>query len=110
MAQGFPWPEAVLIESTRSDTIAGYAPRIVEEYTAPHRVEWFEGRHLRAFDVDTVEKATPEAFSFRDTKGDRFTLRPLTLELYDRHVRKQTAGQPKFSTMAELVAAMRNEW
>lgn len=110
MAKGFNWPEAVLIESTRGDTLAGYAPRVVEEQTAPNRVEWVEGRHLRAFDIQTVERAEPDAFTFKDIGGDRFTLRPMTLELYEKHVRQKTAGKPKFATMAELLGAMRDEW
>lgn len=106
----FPWPEAVAIFSSRSDVVAGLRPRFQEQWVGPHTVEWTEGGHIRMFQLGQVLEEDGEHYKFRDTRGDTFELRPLTLDLYEKHVRKRTVGQPHFETLAELLAAMRREW
>lgn len=106
----FGWPETVVILSSRDDVVAGINPMFVEGLTTPHVVTWWEGGHARAFEIESVERSTPEEYAFTDREGDTFRLLPMTLELYEKHVRPKTMGKVKFSTEAELTEAMRREW
>jgi len=106
----FCWPEAVAIESTRTDVVAGYAPRFVPEWSELGSVVWFEGGHERQFLVKELLVDQPDELKFRDGAGHVHTLRPMTLKLYDRQVRPRTVGRPTFANMSELLSAMRSEW
>lgn len=106
----FPWPEAVVTMSGRDDTVAGLDPAFEKVWDGPDQVSWFESNHRRIFEVARVISESAELFHFETLDGNRFQLRPMTLELYERHVRKHTVGQPEFRTLGALVAAMRREW
>lgn len=104
------WPEAVVILSKDPFTVAGYMPRIeVGEGNEPHTVHWREAQHDRAFPVLEVHEQGAEVFDF-DAGGIRYRLLPMTVELYEKHVRKRTVGQPGFATLQELLGVMRREW
>lgn len=103
------WPEAVVILSKDPFTVAGYGPRITPHHDEPHVVSWREGMHERAFPVLEVFEQGPEVFDF-SSGGFRLRLLPLTLQRYETYVRPRTVGRPKFSSMAELLSAMRREW
>jgi hypothetical protein len=107
---GFGWPQAVVILSDREDVVAGKDPEFVPRWDAPNSVVWFEGGHERSFDVDAVAEETPESFVFRTKAGERFELRPMTLELYRKHVRARTIGKRDYATLGELLAAFDREW
>ena len=49
-------------------------------------------------------------YKFRDVRGDTFELRPMTLELYENHVRKHTVGKNSYESLPALIEAMRREW
>lgn len=106
----FCWPEAVAIESTRTDVVAGYAPRFVPEWTEFGSVAWFEGGHERQFLIEELLVDQPDELKFRDGAGEIHILRPMTLELYDRTVKPRTMGKPTFGSITELLIAMRSEW
>lgn len=106
----FPWPEAVVIQSSRSDVVAGLRPRFQEQWVGPHTVEWTEGGHIRIFQLAEVLGESEDHYKFRDIRGDTFELRHLTLAEYEKHVRPKTVGKPRFDTEAEMLAAMRREW
>lgn len=106
----FCWPEAVAIESTRPDVVAGYSPQFIPEWTEVGSVAWHEGGHERRFQVVELLEDAPNLLRFRDGDGETHTLRTMTLELYDRNVKPRTMGRPTFGSMAELLAAMRLEW
>lgn len=107
---GFLWPAAVLIESSRSDVVAGLEPEFLPQWSGPHLVAWHEGGHVRQFEVKDVQSDEADRFRFTDSRGDWFTLSPMTLERYEKHVRPKTVGKPHFETMSELLEAMRREW
>jgi hypothetical protein len=104
------WPEAVAIESTRDDTVAGLDPGFEKQWEGPDHVFWFEGNHRRIFELSRVLEQSADLFRFEDIRGDVFELRPLTLELYRKQVRQHTVGRPDFDTLGQLLAAMRREW
>ncbi len=104
------WPEACAIVSTRKDVVAGYRPSFVGVHDGPNEVHWFEGRHERIFKVKSVQRVTRDLYRFRDTDGATHTLFTMTLERFERFVRRRTMGRPKFSSMKALLEAMRLEW
>ncbi len=104
----FQWPRAVVIDGP--DAIAGYAPELELNYEVPHVVSWQEGGHRRAFEVGKVLQDDAHAYRFEDTRGRQYTLRPMTLELYESHVRRHTLGRPAFGSMGALLEAMEREW
>lgn len=107
----FNWPKAVVILSSRKDVVAGFLPRRSDPTERDDDfVFWTEGQHERAFNVSAVEVDTPERFRFRNRDGDWFELLPMTLELYETHVKHRTLGKPTFETLEELFRAMANEW
>lgn len=106
----FQWPEAVAIESTRDDVVAGYAPRYENDWETPGFVTWQEAGHERRFDIQEVLEDTASVFRFKDAEGETHTLRAMTLELYEAQVKDRTVGKPTFKTMPELLEAMRQEW
>lgn len=97
---------------SREDTtvLAGMDPRFVEEWQGPHLVTWNEGGHCRAFQVAETLEEDAEHYRFRDTRGRTYELRPLTLDLYEKHVRRHTMGQKKYDRLEDLLAAMRLDW
>ena len=104
------WPEAVAIFGTDPETVAGYKPRISPgEGPEPHTVFWFEAKHERGFPVGEVHEQSAHVFDFSSGK-ERYRLLPMTLGLYNEHVRKRTVGRPVFGSLQELLAAMRDEW
>jgi hypothetical protein len=105
----FTWPEAVVILSSRDDVVAGMDPQFVPQWGGPHWVIWQES-HERVFLVDQVLEEDAEHYKFRDVRGDTFELRPMTLELYEKHVRLRTVGKKRYETVSALVAAMRHDW
>lgn len=106
----FTWPEAVAIESTRNDVVAGYGPEFLPDWDEVGAVAWFEGGHQRYFVVRKILEDTRDSFSFRDTEGAEHTLRTMTLELYEKAVRPRTMGKPTFESLSDLLAVMRLEW
>lgn len=104
------WPDVVAIRSSRTDVLAGTMPHWEESWNSPHRVCWTEGNHVRSFEVAEVLENTAERFSFRDTRGATFELLPMTLDLYERHVREHTIGKNHYSSLPKLLEAMRREW
>ena len=106
----FAWPEAVVVLSSRKDVVAGLHPAFVEHWQGPHLVEWQEGGHVRSFELASLLIEDEGHFKFRDTEGETHELLPMTLELYEKHVRARTVGHPNFQSLRELVAAMRREW
>lgn len=104
----FPWPKAVVVEGPNA--IAGYAPELELQQDGPHVVSWIEGSHRRAFPVQAIRQNEPDVFRFVDTRGREFALRPMTLELYEKHVKPHTIGKPSFASMDALLKAMRSEW
>ena len=99
-----------MVLSTRDDTVAGLDPTFEPHWRDPNTVEWYEGNHVRAFEVLDVLEDSGERFRFKDTRGDTFELLPMTLELYEKHVRLKTIGKVSFTSLDELLAAMRREW
>jgi hypothetical protein len=70
-------------------------------------ITWFAaGGRQRAYTVaTTLPAARGVAFAFIDHKGRTFTLRPLSLRLYNTTVRRP--GQPWIRTRRQLRAAYR---
>lgn len=64
-------------------------------------VFWDDGSHERAFPLGKVLKDNPTAFEFEDDRGRRFSLRPLTPELYEQKVRYGTGG-PELKTNKDI--------
>lgn len=105
------WPEAVVILSKDPWSVAGYAPKLQPvQGTDPHLVTWREAHHERSFPLVELLEQSAEVFDFATTGGVRYRLLPLTLELYEKHVKRRTLGRPSFGSMAELLSAMRFEW
>jgi hypothetical protein len=100
----------VFIRSSRSDVLAGTMPHWEESWDRPHAVTWNEGGHMRVFEVAEVLENTAERFSFRDTRGATFELLPMTLELYDKHVREHTIGKVHYSDLGKLLESFGQEW
>ena len=105
----FVWPEVAVILSSRDDVLAGTSPQWVPQWQGPHWVTWNEG-HERVFLVAEVLEEDAEHFKFRDVRGDTFEIRPMTLDLYEKHVRKHTVGKNSYESLAKLLEAMRREW
>lgn len=110
MSEAWDWPEVVCIRSTRPDILAGTNPFFEPQWDGPSLVGWNEGNHVRLFPVGEILESTGERFKFRDTYGQTHELLPMTLELYEKHVRQHTIGKNTYATLAELLAAMRREW
>jgi hypothetical protein len=107
---GFAWPDAVYIEASQGSALAGLEPEFVPQWDGPNLVEWHEGGRVRLFEVKDVLEDDENRFRFVDSRGETFELFPMTLERYEKHVRRKTVGQPKFETLRELIEAMRREW
>ncbi len=60
-------------------------------------VTWDDGDHSRAFELKRVLDDVPDRFRFEDDRGRRFTLTPLTAEVYAQRVRAAVGG-PDIST------------
>lgn len=99
-----------MVLSSRTDTVAGLSPQFIERWQGPHLVEWQEAGHVRSFELDKVLAEDADRFEFRDTLGITYELRPMTLELYEKHVRRRTVGQKKYDRLEDLLAAMRIDW
>jgi hypothetical protein len=104
----FKWPEVVVILSDNPTVVAGTHP---ERYDSAgvDTVNWQEN-HVRYFFVDRVEADEPDRFRFVSTRGQWYELRPMSLELYEKHVRLNTIGRRSYKTLADLNAAMLAEW
>lgn len=104
------WPEAVVVLSKDPWTVAGYAPSIrARDAPDPHEVTWREAHHDRVFPVTEVFEQSADVFDF-SSNGVRYRLLPITVELYEQHVRKRTMGEPRFASLPQLLEVMRAEW
>ncbi len=85
-------------------------PRIEpKEAPDPHQVIWREAHHDRVFPVGEVHEQSADVFDF-SSGSVRFRLLPMTLELFEKHVRTRTMGEPHFGSLQQLLDAMRSEW
>jgi hypothetical protein len=92
-------------------TVAAYQPQLeFVQGAEPHRVHWTEAHHDRVFDVGEVHEQGAAVFDFSTPQGMRYRLLPMTLELYDKHVKNRTMGAPRFGSVSELLEVMRREW
>ncbi len=57
-------------------------------------ITWDCGSHQRAFPVAHVIEDKPARFVFKDPKGGKFTLVPMTVDVYAREVRPYLNGPP----------------
>jgi hypothetical protein len=104
------WPEAVVVLSKDPWSVAGYAPHIEpKEPPDLHQVIWREAHHDRIFPISEVHEQSADVFDF-SSGGVRFRLLPMTLELFERHVRPRTMGEPHFGSLQQLLDVMRTEW
>lgn len=78
------------VESDRDDTVL----LAMDAKARAGVVEWFDTSRDRMFKPLSVEE-TNDSFSFT-TKDARYTLRRLTVEIYDRKVMGKVDGHPKF--------------
>jgi hypothetical protein len=63
---------------------------------------WMDGDHERGFQIRKLLRNEPDRLEFEDFLGRRFSLRPLTVELYRQRVRKKLLGGPAVRSQAEL--------
>lgn len=72
-------------------------------------LSWSDTSRRRTFEVarfhtppKVLHRANPSEIVFESQQGRTYTLVPLTLRLYNTHVRTRLTGQPVFSTDAEV--------
>jgi|FLYL01.1.fsa_nt_gi hypothetical protein len=65
-------------------------------------VGWFDLSHHRLFEIAEVLADEPERFAFRDRLGREFTLRPMTLEVWNRIRTKVAPGNREYTSLARL--------
>lgn len=102
-----PWPELVVIDSTREGHIAGLDPHYDEPSST---VSWHEGGRRRIVDVVGYPELDGDTFEFTDTRGYKYTFLPMTVELYNKVVSPHTVGRKTYASLDELVRTFRNEW
>lgn len=105
----FDWPEAAVVLSDQNPPAGVLEPRFSPQWRGPHAVEWFTDNHTRMLLLDEQLEDSPEQFRFRARGGETFTVQAMTLDLYEKHVRKNTVGKKHFQSLRELVEAMRRE-
>jgi hypothetical protein len=65
-------------------------------------IAWFDHDHRRVFDLKKVVRDDVAVFEFVDTMDRRFTLRPMDLDAYNKHVRPEIPDARGFKSEADL--------
>lgn len=64
-------------------------------------ISWYQpGGRERMYVIEAVLEDSEERFAFRDNRGRKFVLFPLTPEHYNNHIRRP--GTPSYPTTASL--------
>lgn len=105
----FDWPEAAVVLSDRADPAGVLEPRFAPKWRGPHAIEWYVDGHTRMLLLDEQLEDSPERFRFRAKGGEVFTVLPMSLELYEKHVRRHTVGEKHFESLRALIEAMQRE-
>ena len=89
-------------------------PLVIEDKHIQH-IQWYDTNKLRDFLGTVTADEETNVLSFTDPqKGYRYTMTPLTLEIYEQCVRPNLHNAPAFSSMEDLYEAMlatrQNEW
>ena len=73
-----------------------------------NEIEWFDTTKERRMAVKKIIEDSPDRFAFEraDGKGGAYLFRPLTLDLYRKHVQKSLLAQKDFATEEEMLAAL----
>jgi hypothetical protein len=66
------------------------------------QVSWFDPTHNRMFDLAEVEKDTPDKLVWKDRRGRKHFLEPLTAEVYNKHVKPMIPTAPDLKTDREV--------
>jgi hypothetical protein len=65
-------------------------------------VGWWDTNHQRMFVVKKITTNEPDLLKWEDTRGRKFTLRPMTLQSYNAKVKPKLSHRPSFKTLAEV--------
>lgn len=103
---GFNWQDNVMCHATGHWTfaIALYPKLQTDEESGAQTVFWFDPQHHRAFDVSRIVRDEQNEFvaEVDHPKIRRIKLVPMTLALFNKHVRPVLMADIKFSSAAEM--------
>lgn len=76
------------------------------EFTRERGIEyisWHDPINHRMFQLKSTSKDTESVFSWKDGEGTLFTMRPMTLDVYNKRVKSKLVGGRAFRTEATMI-------
>lgn len=90
----------ICVTNADGGLIARFPQRIAEGNL--NAISWISMMHERRFLVVKVLVDSPDRFEFESDEGRRFSLRPMTMELYRSKVLPELVGDPGLRSQKDL--------
>jgi hypothetical protein len=97
----YPYADHVAHYVRGPGVVAAVAVNVFER-DGKRYIGWYDPARSRVFQIRSIIADSPTAFEFRDKRGLRFRLVPMTPENYAKHVGRRIVGAPALRTQKAL--------
>lgn len=104
---GYDWSKHVLSYAAgpaETGVLIAVRPerQAIEGFPGEELVLWYDDDHQRLFEIKKVVRDDFAVFEFVDRMGRKFTLRPMDLAAYNKHVKPKIPGARSFKSEDDL--------